>query len=131
MIPNVKPSKLYPYKEQIAPQSVAAGATVTSGWFDAAEAANLKIAALVGAGAGTFAVKVEQATSSGGAGAKDLVATGITALATGHAEADVALGAALDVDGAFRYVRVSATCTGGAGTLFSAQVEAGPATYAL
>lgn len=129
MTPNVKPSKLYPNKGQIAPQSVAAAATVTSGWIDASNYAWAKLAILVGAGAGTFALKLEQATSSGGAGAKDLYTAaqlGVTVLATGQAQADAQLGPALDVDNAFRWIRASATCAGGAGTLASVTVELGP-----
>jgi hypothetical protein len=134
MIPNVKPSKLYPSKTSIAPQSVAAAATITSGWIDTAGYAWAKIASLVGAGAGTFAVKLEQATSAAGGGAKDLATAaslGITAQATGTAsQADAQLGAqGVDVDNGFRYIRASATCAGGAGTLYALELELGPEPY--
>src|SRR6266511_2992251 len=91
---NRKPSKVYAVKEQVVPQSVAAAATVTSGWIAVVNAKWLKLLALVGAGAGTLAVKVEQATTIGGAGAKDLATAaqvGITVLdtATKAAQADV------------------------------------------
>jgi hypothetical protein len=128
---NRAPSKVQVVQSQIVPQSVAAAATVTSGWFAVKQNAWLKIISLVGAGAGTFAVKVEQATSSGGAGAKDLITAanlGITAQATGTpaVQADVKVDLNLDVDNAYAFVRLSATCTGGAGTLFGATIEAGP-----
>jgi hypothetical protein len=132
MIPNVRPSKVYPYAAQIAPQSVAAAATVASGWAAASSNAWLSLLLLVGAGAGTFAMKVEQATSSGGAGAKDLVTAanlGVTAQETGQAQVDVQLGANLDIDNGFAYVRVSLTCTGGAGTLAAVAATLGPAAY--
>ncbi len=130
--PNVKPSIQYPYKAQVAPQSMAAAATATSGWIAVGTAKWAKILALVGAGAGTLAVKLEQATSSGGAGAKDLATaaqTGITALATGAAQADVSIDQYLDVDGGFGFIRLSGTMTGGAGTLASASLELGPAAW--
>lgn len=134
MIPNIKPSKLYSAKDEVLPQSAAAAATLTSGWIDAASMKWLKILALVGAGAGTVAIKVEQATTAAGAGVKDLYTAeqvGITALATAakRAQADVALDANLDVNNAFRYVRISLTVTGGAGTLVSASAEVGPVPY--
>jgi len=129
---NRKPSVQYPYKAQVAPQSMAAAATATSGWVAIGTAKWAALCALVGAGAGTLAVKLEQATSSGGAGAKDLATAaqvGITALATGAALADVDLTQYMDVDNAFTHVRISATMTGGAGTLASVALALGPANF--
>lgn len=129
MIPNIAPSKLYAYAAQIAPQSVAAAGNPTSGWVAVANNKWAKLLALVGAGAGTLAVKLEQATSAAGAGAKDLATAaqvGITALATGQQQADVNIDQYLDVNGGFGYVRINATMTGGAGTLAAVSLELGP-----
>lgn len=130
---NVKPSVLYPSAQAqcIAPQSVAAAATVTGGWVSAKETKWLKIFASVGAGAGTLAVKVEQATSSGGAGAKDLATAatlGASSLAASTIlQVDYDVANNIDTTNSFAYVRLSATCTGGSGTLFAASLELGPA----
>ncbi len=131
---NIKPSQLYPVKDHILPQSVAAAASVSSGWIDASQQDWLSILALCGAGAGTVAIKVEQADSSVGGNAKDLytaVQTGITVLDTTikKQQADLQLGANLDVDANFRWIRITATVTGGAGTLISAGAQLGPSRY--
>lgn len=129
--PNVKPAQLYPNADKIVPQSVAASATVTSGWVSAAEVKWAHVTAISGAGAGTFAVKLEQATSSGGAGAKDLATAatlGVTALAASTvAVVDYDVATNIDVDNSFAYFRASATCTGGSGTLFALALDKGPA----
>ena len=130
---NVKPSVAYPatYASAIAPQSVAAAATVTGGWISAKEVKWAKLIVLSGAGAGTFAVKLEQATSSGGAGAKDLATAatlGVTAQATGVlSQVDYNVADNIDTDNSFAFIRVSATCTGGSGTLGAVSLELGPA----
>lgn len=133
MLPNVKPTKLYPIKTKVTAQSVAAAATVTSGWIPTAELDWLKITSIAGAGAGTFAVKVEQATAVGGTGAKDMVTaaqTGITAQANStEVEVDIRIADYLDVDNAFNHVRLSVTCTGGAGSLYAAALFGGPVKF--
>lgn len=129
MIPNISPSKVYAYAAQIAPQSIAAAGTAQSGWVAVANNSWAKVLALVGAGAGTLAVKIEQATTSGGAGVKDCVTAaqlGITALATGQQQADAKLDQYVDVNNGFAYIRLNVTMTGGAGTLASASLELGP-----
>lgn len=130
---NVKPSVLFPgtYASAIAPQSVGAGATVTGAWISVKETKWVKLNLTMGAGAGTGALKLEQATSSGGAGAKDLVTAanlGITAQAAAtQAQADFNVADNIDVDNSFAFVRASLTVTGGAGTLAAVTVELGPA----
>jgi hypothetical protein len=130
---NRKPSAVYPVKASIAPQSVAAAGTASSGWIAVGANFWATIASLVGAGAGTLAIKIEQATSAAGAGAKDLATAatlGITAQATGtQVNADLQLAQALDLDNGFEYIRITATVTGGAGTLIAAALSLGPAPY--
>jgi hypothetical protein len=110
---------------------VAAAATVTGGWISAKEVKFAKINSTAGAGAGTFALKIEQATSSGGAGAKDLATAavlGITAQANvTQVQVDYNVADNIDTDNSFAFIRLSATCTGGAGTLYTALLELGPA----
>jgi hypothetical protein len=131
--PNEKPSTAYVVKGAVAPQSVAAAGTATSGWVDVGPNKWAKVVSCLGAGAGTAAVKLEQATSSGGAGAKDLITAanlGITAQANStQVQADGNIDANLDLAGGFRWIRVSLTVTGGAGTLACASLELGPAQY--
>jgi hypothetical protein len=131
--PNEKPSTVYVVKGAIAAQSVAASATVTSGWIDVGQNKWAKILSVAGAGAGTFAVKLEQANTSGGGAAKDLITAanlGITAQANStNVQADGNIDANLDLDGGFRWIRVSSLCSGGAGTLQAVSLELGPAVY--
>lgn len=132
MIPNVKPSVIYPLAGNIAPQSVAAAASVSTGWVDALNNKWASLSVLIGAGAGTAAVKLEQATSSGGAGVKDLLTAaqlGITAQGTGQAQADGDLPDNLDIAGGFRWIRATLTMTGGAGTLAAVTMDIGPAAW--
>lgn len=130
---NRKPSVQYPVKAAIAPQSVAAAATVTSGWVAIGTAKWAKLLSILGAGAGTAAVKLEQATTVGGANAKDLATAaqvGITAQAAStQAQSDVDITQYLDVDGGFGFVRASLTMTGGAGTFAAVGLELGPANF--
>ena len=133
MIPNIKPSAVYPIKGGINPQAIAAAGTQTSGWLDAKDGEWLKGTLLNGAlGGSTLTnLKVEQATSAAGAGAKDLVTNVVNALqvAGTHVQFEVQLANALDLDGGFRYVRVSVTNTGGTGALQAVACEIGPAPY--
>lgn len=130
---NRAPSQVYPgaYAQNITPQSVAAAATVTGGWVEVAQNKWAAITSIVGAGAGTLAVKVEQATSSGGAGAKDLITAANLGIngqaATTEVQADLNLDSVMDVDGGFTHIRLSGTVTGGSGTLVAVVLELGPA----
>ncbi len=129
---NFKPSKVYPYKGQIAPQSVAAAGNVTGNWIDASQCRWLSGTLLVGAGGGTVALKIEQATSAAGAGAKDLYTAaqlGITAQGVGQVQFDAQLDCNLDVANGFRWVRANATVTGGTGTLVSVGLIGGPSEF--
>jgi hypothetical protein len=122
MIPNVKPSIIYPLKDKVAPQSIAAAGTAQTGWIDCSTGNWLKLVLLVGAGAGTAAVSLDQATTAAGAGSKVLATAaqvGITAQGTGTVEADYDLHNNLDINGGFAFVRATVTVAGGAGTLAS------------
>lgn len=98
----------------IDPVSQAAG-TVTTGWVDMRDFHSLT--ALIQTGtlgaSATLDAKLQQATSSGGAGAKDISGKAITQIvkASGdNKQATIDLrDTELDVNGGFRYVRLSMT----------------------
>lgn len=115
-----------PLKAKIAPQSVAAAAHVNSGWVDAGQCINILTEVNLGAlGGGSVALTFEQATSSGGAGAKALSTfTGaVSAVDNTTAEVDNAP-EGLDADNGFQFVRAVLTVTGGSGSLVAATVHA-------
>ena len=129
---NVKPTKQYPYKGLISPASVAAAGTATSGWVAVKQAKFAMASVIVGAGGGSVALKIEQATDGSGTSAKDCVTAaqlGITAQAAGGTSADADLSAYLDVDNSFTHIRLHATVTGGTGTIIGAALATGPAPY--
>ena len=113
----------------IDPVSQAAG-TVTSGWISAADferfVATIQTGVL-GASA-TVDAKLQQATSSGGAGAKDVTGKAITQIvkASGdNKQVDINLRAEeLDTNGGFNYFRLSVT-VGVATSLISALIQGG------
>lgn len=96
--------------------SVAAAGTLVTGWVDLSLYTHLHAICAIGSGAGTPAITWEQATSSGGAGAKAL-AWGAGTFATDRVEVTNDTGMTVDMAGGFRYVRATVTITGGAGTL--------------
>ena len=134
---NEKPSLTYVAKTGavIAPQSVAAAGNPLSSWVDSATLNKwAKVISLAGAGAGTFALKIQQATSAAGANAKDLITAavlGITAQAAASVvQVDVPLDEGLlDLANGFRWIQLNATCTGGAGTFYAAVLELGPSAW--
>jgi hypothetical protein len=134
-IPNYKPSLVYSgtYASAIAPQSVAAAGNPVGGWVSVALMKWAKVISIAGAGAGTVALKLEQATSSGGAGAKDLATAavlGITAQANStEVQVDFDIPENIDITNAFAFIRLNATVTGGAGTLYAASLELGPQSF--
>ena len=90
--------------------------TVTSEWVDASEFHTLMAVVLAGTlgSSATVNAKLEQATSAAGAGAKDISGAAITELTQAGTDSDtesiISLQTdALDVDGGFRYVRLSVT----------------------
>lgn len=105
---NLKPSQNVAILDSIAPQSMIAG-TYTSGWVAANQA--LWLAAILQIGtpgsSGTIDAKLQQATSSAGAGAKDLIAmTQQTAAGQVIIQAKTD---SLDLANGFGYVRLSVT----------------------
>ena len=113
----------------IDPISQAAG-TAVSGWVSAAN--GKRLLALVDVGvfgaAATVDAKLQQATSAGGAGAKDITGKLITQLvAAGGNSRQVAINLAddeLDVTNGFAYVQLSIT-VGAAATLISGLILGG------
>lgn len=112
MFPNAKPSELIAVVGTINPTSQAAG-TVTTGWVAAADYEHLLAVLMVGAlgASATVAAKIEQATSSGGAGAKDVTGLAITTITTGNnQQALINVDQNdLDINGGFAFVRLSVT----------------------
>lgn len=106
--------------------------TANSGWVDMSTMH--KLLALIDTGvlgaAATVDAKLQQATSSGGAGAKDITGKSITQLVKASNDNDQALinlrADELDVAGGFRYVQLSIT-VGGAASLVSGALFGVPA----
>jgi hypothetical protein len=112
---NLNPSARAGILAAISPQSAAAG-TYTSGWVDMQDVYSLMAIILVGAmtATGTLDAKVQQATDSGGTGAKDVSGTAITQLTAAGTDSNkqVAINvtqADLDRNNGFRFVRLSVT----------------------
>ena len=121
---NQKPSESLAVLATLDPASQAAS-TVTTGWVDAGQYFSLM--AIVKAGvfgvSATVDAKLQQATDSGGTGAKDVTGRAITQLLAAGGNNRQAIinmkGADLDVEGGFRYVRLSVT-VGATATLIDA-----------
>lgn len=112
---NIKPSDRAPVLAVIDPDAYTA-ATYTSGWVDMSLWESLLVivfAGTLGSGA-TLDAKLEQATSAAGAGAKDITGKAITQLTQAGTDSDKQAvincqSEDLDVEGGFRYVRLSMT----------------------
>lgn len=112
---NIKPSDRAPVLAVIDPDAYTA-ATYTSGWVDMSLWESLQVivfAGTLGSGA-TLDAKLEQATSAAGAGAKDITGKAITQLTQAGTDSDKQAvincqSEDLDVEGGFRYVRLSMT----------------------
>lgn len=126
MTPNAKPSEHLSVLATIDPVSQVA-ATVTTGWVSAANF--FAFMALLGVGAMTATctvdAKFQQATDNIGTGVKDVTGKAITQLlAAGGNNRQVLLNmkaADLDVEGQFKFIRLSVT-VGTAATLLNAAV---------
>lgn len=116
-------SSVFPVLGQKEPISVAAAGTLVSGWIDVSQAYNIAVLLLVGAGGGTPALSFRQANTAAGGGAKTL-AWGAGTLASSRIYVDNDP-ADLDVGGGFRWVEVTATVTGGTGTVVGFAVLGG------
>jgi hypothetical protein len=124
MFPNAKPSEIVSVLATYDPVSQAA-ATVTTGWVDAGNLHSVLAilqTGVLGASA-TLDAKLQQATTSGGAGAKDVTGKAITQIVKASGDNKQALincrTSELDVEGGFRYVRLSLT-VGTAASIVSA-----------
>jgi hypothetical protein len=113
--PNIKPSNDAVLAGIFDPDAYAAG-TYTSGWVDMGNYDSLQAIIAVGdmVATATLDAKLEQATSSGGAGAKDITVKAITQLTqAGTDDNKQAIincrSDEIDVAGGFRYVRLSCT----------------------
>lgn len=138
MFPNAKPSEQAGVLACIDPDAYAAG-TYTTGWVSAANFESLMAIVMAG-DLGTNATvdaKLQQATSSGGAGAKDISGTSITQLTQAGTDDNKQVvinlrGDQLDVANGFSYVRLSitiATATSdGGGLLLGFNPRYAPAT---
>lgn len=113
-----------PPKGQIDPASVAAAGAAASGWIDAATALRFAGFCAVGAGAGSAAFTWRQADTSGGGNAKAVSGPATLTLTTGQNGATEVRPEQLDLAAGFRWVQLSCTVTGGAGTLVGAVVAA-------
>ena len=115
MMLNAKPSELAAVVGVIDPDANSA-ATTTTGWIDMRDWGSLLAVIMAGdlGSSATLDAKFEQATSSGGAGAKDVTGKAITQLTQAGTDSNkqalINLRAAdLDVDNGFRYARLSHT----------------------
>lgn len=134
---NVKGSEAVALLGVVAPSAQGAGAAV-SGWISAAQFQ--KFLAIVQAGtfgsSATLDAKIQQATSSAGAGAKDITGKAITQmLAAGgnNLQAEIDLDAQdLDTNGGFSYIQLSVTvgtaATGTSAVLLGLGGRFGPAS---
>ena len=115
MLPNSLPSERAAIVATIDPDAYA-NSTYTSDWVDMSMFDTIMAIIMVGdLGAETdLDAKLEQATSSGGAGAKDVTGKAITALTHSPVQSDCqsiinCRAEELDVNNGFRYVRLSIT----------------------
>lgn len=134
---NVKGSEQLAVLDVVNPSAQAAGAA-TTGWVSAAQFQ--KFLAVIQAGtfgaSATVDAKIQQATSSAGAGAKDVTGKAITQLlAAGgnNVQAEINLDAQeLDVNGGFAYIQLSVTvgtaATGTSAVLLGLGGRLGPAS---
>lgn len=125
---------LIPRAGDIAPQSVAAAGTASSGWIAAKDAPNFIAQVDLGAlGGGTVTATLEQANTSGGGGAKALAVsnsqTVASAVDNANFEFDIE-SSSLDHNNAFAWFRLTLTNVGGTGALVAAVINSGIPRYA-
>jgi hypothetical protein len=115
----------------INPADLATTAAST-GWLNIENHNRIVAIIIGGALTGTLDAKLEQATSSGGAGAKDVTGKAITQLAAtaDNKQAVINLRAdQLDIANEFYFVRLTVTPTGGTTNLAGAVVLGGSSRY--
>jgi len=113
--PNIKPSALAPIMKVLDPISQAA-ATVNTGWVSLADFDSALAILMVGVlgAAATVDAKLQQATDSAGAGAKDITGKAITQLTKAGTDDNKQVeinvrSDELDVAGSFNHVRLQVT----------------------
>ena len=126
MNPNVKFSEAHSILATLDPVSQGAG-TVSTGWVSMAYFHSLVAiiqTGVLGASA-TLDAKLQQATSSGGAGAKDITGKALTQIVKASGDSKQALiemrDTDLDVNNGFTFVRLSVT-VGAAASLINAML---------
>lgn len=116
MSTHIKPSEQLALLGSVHPQSVASGATVTTGWVSASKFG--AIMAMINTGAlgttSTVDAKLEQATTVAGAGQKDIAGSAMTQLVKTGGENSVVFTQAmcnigLDHNNGYQFVRASVT----------------------
>lgn len=135
MFVNQKISETLAVLATLDPASQAA-ATVTTGWVDAST--YLALMAVIHTGvlgaSATVDAKLQQATDSGGTGAKDVTAKAITQIVKANGDNKQAIinckGSDIDTEGGFRFVRLSLT-VGTAASIVSATLYGGIARYGV
>lgn len=126
--PNLKGSDQATLLAKLDPVSQGA-ATVTTGWVKASDFYFLLATLMVGAlgASATVDAKLQQATDSGGSGAKDVTGSSIVQLTQAGSDSNKVVKinldpAKLDVDGGFDHIRLSVTVATAA-CLIAATVE--------
>lgn len=116
MASQVRPGVI-PVIEQIPPQSVADGGTINGDWFDVSKYESIMVIGNAGAlGTNAFTVDFQQATSSGGAGAKSLAAWSGGALSVSDSAFQLSFDPALlDINNGFKWVRARLINNSGGG----------------
>lgn len=132
---NVRPSDRAPIIGRLSPISQGAG-TVTTAWFSMSDFATALATLTVGAlgASGTVDAKLQQATDSGGTGAKDITGKSITQLTQAGTDSNKEVqinlrSEELDIAGGFDFARLSVT-VGTAASLIAAVVQGFDARYA-
>ena len=132
---NQKPSESLAVLATLDPASVAAS-TVTTGWVDAGQYFTLLAIIQTGVlgAAATVDAKLQQATDSGGTGAKDVTGKAIVQIVKASGDNKQAMlnvkGADFDVEGGFRFARLSLT-VGTAASIVSAALLGCMPRYAV
>lgn len=131
MLPNARISEQMALLATIDPVSQAAG-TVTTGWVSAANFERFLAVVQTGVlgASATVDAKLQQATTSGGAGAKDVTGKAITQIVKASGDNKQAIinlrAEELDTNNGFAFVRLSVT-VGTAASLVAAQLLGGVA----
>ncbi|HVL73325.1 MAG TPA: hypothetical protein VM434_15770 [Beijerinckiaceae bacterium] len=116
MTPNLKPSQRVAILAAINPDEAAAGAYST-GWVDVVKFHNFLAVAQVGniPAATTVDAKVQQASAADGTGTKDVAGAAIAQLGATDDNKQVEINVrqdALDMNGGFRFLRLTVTVGG-------------------